>query len=34
MISKIEAAFKERLSVNNWLDNTTRDACDAKVSIH
>lgn len=32
MISKIEAAFQERLSVNNWLDDTTRDACDAKVN--
>ena len=31
MISKIEAAFKERLDANQWLDDTTVHACDAKV---
>ena len=33
MISKIETAFKERLAVNKWLDEPTRQACDDKVYI-
>eukprot|EP00731_Ephydatia_muelleri_P014446 Em0008g166a len=32
MISKIETAFKERLAVNKWLDEPTRQACDDKVN--
>ena len=32
MITKIESAFKERLNANNWLDDTTKKACDAKVN--